>query len=97
MQNAFRRGFDLIAAKDQPMGFIHTLYYYQVEKSIEDAKKEELRIAREKQQQAVNARMNRRQQLMGGRRPINNTPVANNSYSDSANIDAEDLEDAFGM
>lgn len=97
MQNAFRRGFDLIAAKDQPMGFIHTLYYYQVEKSIEDAKKEELRIAREKQQQAVNARMNRRQQLMGGRRPINNTHVANNSYSDSANIDAEDLEDAFGM
>ena len=78
------------------MGFIHTLYYYQVEKSIEDAKKEELRIAREKQQQAVNARLNRRQQLMGGR-PINNTPVANNSYSDSANIDAEDLEDAFGM
>lgn len=72
------------------MGFIHTLYYYQVEKSIEDAKKEEMRIAKEKQQQAINARMNRRQQLMG-RRPVNN------SYSDSANIDAEDLEDAFGI
>ena len=72
------------------MGFIHTLYYYQVEKSIEDAKKEEMRIAKEKQQQAVNARLNRRQQLMG-RRPVNN------SYSDSANIDAEDLEDAFGI
>lgn len=72
------------------MGFIHTLYYYQVEKSIEDAKKEEMRIAKEKQQQAVNARLNRRQQLMG-RRP------ANDSYSDSANIDAEDLEDAFGI
>ena len=96
MQNAFRRGFDLIAAKDQPMGFIHTLYYYQVEKSIEDAKKEEMRIAKEKQQQAINARMNRRQQLMG-RRPVNNSLAANNSYSDSANIDAEDLEDAFGI
>lgn len=96
MQNAFRRGFDLIAAKDQPMGFIHTLYYYQVEKSIEDAKKEEMRIAKEKQQQAVNARLNRRQQLMG-RRPVNNAPAANDSYSDSANIDAEDLEDAFGI
>lgn len=79
------------------MGFIHTLYYYQVEKSIEDAKKEEMRIAKEKQQQAVNARLNRRQQLMGGRRPVNNTSVVNDSYSDSANIDAEDLEDAFGM
>lgn len=78
------------------MGFIHTLYYYQVEKSIEDAKKEEMRIAKEKQQQAVNARLNRRQQLMG-RRPVNNSPVANDSYSDSANIDAEDLEDAFSM
>lgn len=96
MQNAFRRGFDLIAAKDQPMGFIHTLYYYQVEKSIEDAKKEEMRIAKEKQQQAVNARLNRRQQLMG-RRPVNNSSTANDSYSDSANIDAEDLEDAFGI
>lgn len=79
------------------MGFIHTLYYYQVEKSIEDAKKEEMRIAKEKQQQAVNARLNRRQQLMGGRRPVNNIPAVNDSYSDSANIDAEDLEDAFGM
>lgn len=79
------------------MGFIHTLYYYQVEKSIEDAKKEEMRIAKEKQQQAVNARLNRRQQLMGGRRPVNNNPAVNDSYSDSANIDAEDLEDAFGM
>lgn len=78
------------------MGFIHTLYYYQVEKSIEDAKKEEMRIAKEKQQQAVNARLNRRQQLMG-RRPINNSPAVNDSYSDSANIDAEDLEDAFGI
>ena len=78
------------------MGFIHTLYYYQVEKSIEDAKKEEMRIAKEKQQQAVNARLNRRQQLMG-RRPVNNSPAANGSYSDSANIDAEDLEDAFGI
>lgn len=78
------------------MGFIHTLYYYQVEKSIEDAKKEEMRIAKEKQQQAVNARLNRRQQLMG-RRPVNNSSTANDSYSDSANIDAEDLEDAFGM
>jgi hypothetical protein len=96
LQNAFRRGFDLIAAKDQPMGFIHTLYYYQVEKSIEDAKKEEMRIAKEKQQQAINARMNRRQQLMG-RRPVNNSTAVNNSYSDSANIDAEDLEDAFGI
>ena len=79
------------------MGFIHTLYYYQVEKSIEDAKKEEMRIAKEKQQQAVNARLNRRQQLMGGRRPVNNTTAVNDSYSDSANIDAEDLEDAFGI
>lgn len=78
------------------MGFIHTLYYYQVEKSIEDAKKEEMRIAKEKQQQAVNARLNRRQQLMG-RRPVNNSPAANDSYNDSANIDAEDLEDAFGI
>ena len=78
------------------MGFIHTLYYYQVEKSIEDAKKEEMRIAKEKQQQAVNARLNRRQQLMG-RRPVNNSSIANDSYSDSANIDAEDLEDAFGI
>ena len=78
------------------MGFIHTLYYYQVEKSIEDAKKEEMRIAKEKQQQAVNARLNRRQQLMG-RRPVNNSHAANDSYSDSANIDAEDLEDAFGI
>ena len=59
------------------MGFIHTLYYYQVEKSIEDAKKEEMRIAKEKQQQAVNARLNRRQQLMG-RRPVNNSPAVNN-------------------
>lgn len=78
------------------MGFIHTLYYYQVEKSIEDAKKEEMRIAKEKQQQAVNARLNRRQQLMG-RSPVNNSPAVNDSYSDSANIDAEDLEDAFGI
>ena len=78
------------------MGFIHTLYYYQVEKSIEDAKKEEMRIAKEKQQQAVNARLNRRQQLMG-RRPVNNAPAVNDSYSDSANIDAEDLEDSFGI
>ena len=44
----------------------------------------------------VNARLNRRQQLMG-RRPVNNSPAANDSYSDSANIDAEDLEDAFGI
>ena len=65
-------------------------------KSIEDAKKEEMRIAKEKQQQAINARMNRRQQLMG-RRPVNNSSAANTSYSDSANIDAEDLEDAFGI
>lgn len=78
------------------MGFIHTLYYYQVEKSIEDAKKEEMRIAKEKQQQAVNTRLNRRQQLMG-QRPVNNSPAVNDSYSDSANIDAEDLEDAFGI
>lgn len=79
------------------MGFIHTLYYYQVEKSIEDAKKEEMRIAKENQQKAVNARLNRRQQLMG-KRPVNSRPVANSDYySDSANIDAEDLEDAFGM
>ena len=79
------------------MGFIHTLYYYQVEKSIEDAKKEEMRIAKEKQQQAVNARLNRRQQLMGGRRPINYTHAVNDTYSESANIADEDLEDAFGM
>ena len=32
-----------------------------------------------------------------GRRPVNNSPAANDSYSDSANIDAEDLEDAFGI
>lgn len=32
-----------------------------------------------------------------GRRPVNNSSAANDSYSDSANIDAEDLEDAFGI
>lgn len=78
------------------MGFIHTLYYYQVEKSIEDAKKEEARIAKENQEKAKNARLNRRQQLMG-KPPINNSTSIDNSSSDMANIDAEDLEDAFGM
>lgn len=81
------------------MGFIHTMYYYQVEKSKEDAKKEEARIAKERQQQNKNARINRRQQLMG--RQPNNSRVkqsaANYSSSDYANIDDDDLEEAFGM
>lgn len=71
------------------MGFIHTLYYYQVEKSIEDAKKEEARIARENQQKSKNAR----------RRlpPSNSNSYAGSTNSDYANIDAEDLEDSFGL
>lgn len=77
------------------MGFIHTLYYYQVEKSIEDAKKEEARIAKEKQQNIRNSRINRRNQLMG-KPTVSNKPAAS-SYSDSSNIDADDLEEAFGM
>lgn len=77
------------------MGFIHTLYYYQVEKSIEDAKKEEARIAKEKQQNIRNSRINRQNQLMG-KPTVSNKPVAS-PYSDSSNIDADDLEEAFGM
>lgn len=79
------------------MGFIHTMYYYQVEKSKEDAKKEEARIARERQQQNKNARMNRRQQLMGKRNSRVKQPAANYSSGDYANIDDDDLEEAFGM
>lgn len=75
------------------------MYYYQVEKSKEDAKKEEARLAKERQQQNKNARLNRRQQLMG-KRP-NNPRVKQSaddySSSDSASIDAEELEEAFGM
>ena len=82
------------------MGFIHTMYYYQVEKSKEDAKKEEARVAKERQQQNKNARINRRQQLMG-KRPNNprvrQQSAANYSSGDYANIDDDDLEDSFGM
>lgn len=79
------------------MGFIHTLYYYQVEKSIEDAKKEEARIAKEKQEKAIEDRRTRRQRLMGKPSNIPKPIAKSSSYSDSANIDAEDLEEAFGM
>lgn len=80
------------------MGFIHTLYYYQVEKSIEDAKKEEARIAKENQQKILEARKNRKQRLMGKPSTISKPITTTDStYANSANIDAEDLEEAFDM
>lgn len=41
LRNSFRSGFDMIQARHEPMGFIHTLYYLQVLQAQEDAKREE--------------------------------------------------------
>jgi hypothetical protein len=101
LQSAFRHGFDLLTAKDQPIGYIHTLYFYQVEKSIQDAKERE---AKEKSEQTKqSAEIDMRKRIENSRRldpkyrkrmirPVRNQEVQHNSL---ANVDAEDLIDAF--
>lgn len=101
MQSAFRHGFDLLTAKDQPIGYIHTLYFYQVEKSIQDAKEREAKEKAEQTKQS--AEIDMRKRIENSRRldpkyrkrmirPVRNQEVQHNSL---ANVDAEDLIDAF--
>jgi len=101
LQSAFRHGFDLLTAKDQPIGYIHTLYFYQVEKSIQDAKEREAKEKAEQTKQS--AEIDMRKRIENSRRldpkyrkrmirPVRNQEVQHNSL---ANVDAEDLIDAF--
>lgn len=111
LQGAFRRGFDLITSKDQPMGFIHTLYYYQVEKSMEDAKRERKRVREEKTRKKYEALNNKSKAMFDRAYPAsrkerirqqqrNNTKSVNKqqpSYTndDLKNVTEDDLEEAF--
>lgn len=79
------------------MGVIHTLYYYQVEKAEEDAKKEKERAAREqrqKQYQKNTMNKNNRSQMVRERLASRPSDVLNSKYS---NITKEDLEDALDI
>lgn len=111
LQGAFRRGFDIITSKDQPMGFIHTLYYYQVEKSMEDAKRERKRVREEqtrKKYEALNNRSkamfdraypaSRKERIRQQRtlKPVKQQQQVNSvNNNDLKNVTEDDLEDAF--
>ena len=102
MQSAFRHGFDLFAAKDQPIGYIHTLYFYQVEKSIQDAKEREAKEKAEQTKRSMEIDMQKRIQNNRRLDPKNRQrmirPVRQQQAQDTsslANVDAEDLIDAF--
>lgn len=93
------------------MGFIHTLYYYQVEKSMEDAKRERKR-AREEQTRKKYEALNNRSKAMFDRaypasrkerirqqrtlKPVKQQQQVNSvNNNDLKNVTEDDLEDAF--
>lgn len=52
MHLAFRRGFDIISAKEQPIGFLNSLWYqqYLIQKSKNDEEKKKAELQRKQKE-----------------------------------------------
>lgn len=55
MQACFRSGFDLLSAPEKPMGYLHTLYYIQMLRARDEAKKQREKDEEERRKKKKNS------------------------------------------
>ena len=101
LARGYRHGFDMMNAASMSMGFLRSLYYEQVKKSVADAKEKEAKEAMQKAQEPkapgydrANQRLqqvniNRYKKRMRNMKQQQSPPVQSSSYN------MEDLEEAL--